>query len=133
MLADNQSLLVCTYLVHPASLRGRTHEHATDGRKVCSDVSFKLSKHQHQPQSKTETAISSLHLPCANQAEYAQDTQQHWVQDPVSSKPAVLIKKYNISQQKELELQLASQQVALQRFVLYPSSAVSVKHHPSAL
>jgi hypothetical protein len=38
-----------------------------------------------------------------------------WMQDPVSAGSAVLIKKYNISQQKELELQLGSQQVALQR------------------
>ena len=37
------------------------------------------------------------------------------VQDPVTSAPAVLIKRYNISQQKELELQLADQQLALQR------------------
>lgn len=36
-------------------------------------------------------------------------------QDPVTGRPATLIKRYNISQQKELELQLASQQVALQR------------------
>ena len=38
-----------------------------------------------------------------------------WMQDPVSASSAVLVKKYNISQQKELEIQLASQQVALQR------------------
>ncbi|KAL3144948.1 hypothetical protein ABBQ32_003454 [Trebouxia sp. C0010 RCD-2024] len=37
------------------------------------------------------------------------------MQDPVTGRPATLIKRYNISQQKELELQLASQQVALQR------------------
>ncbi len=37
------------------------------------------------------------------------------MQDPVSAGSAVLVKKYNISQQKELELQLASQQVTLQR------------------
>ena len=38
-----------------------------------------------------------------------------YVQDPVSERPAVLVKRYNISQQKELELQLSVQQVALQR------------------
>ncbi len=41
-----------------------------------------------------------------------------WMQDPVSAGSAVLVQKYNISQQKELELQLASQQVALQRSAL---------------
>ena len=43
------------------------------------------------------------------------------MQDPVSAGSAVLIKKYNMSQQKELELQLASQQVALQRSALHAS------------
>ena len=37
------------------------------------------------------------------------------VQDPVSLSPAVLVKRYNISQQKELELQLARQQDILQK------------------
>ena len=40
------------------------------------------------------------------------------LQDPVTELPAVLVKRYNISQQKELELQLAGQQAALQRYVL---------------
>lgn len=38
-----------------------------------------------------------------------------WVQDPVDGSPAVLVKRYNITQQKELELKLAEQQEALQR------------------
>ena len=36
------------------------------------------------------------------------------LQDPVALCPAVLVKKYDITQQKELELQLARQQEALQ-------------------
>lgn len=38
-----------------------------------------------------------------------------YVQDPVEMCPAVLVKRYDITQQKELELQLARQQVDLQR------------------
>ena len=38
-----------------------------------------------------------------------------WVQDPVDGSPAVLVKRYNITQQKELEIKLAEQQEALQR------------------
>lgn len=50
------------------------------------------------------------------------DTRCHLVrltslQDPVSEQPSVLVKRYNISQQKELELQLSIQQAALQRWV----------------
>ena len=37
------------------------------------------------------------------------------MQDPVSLCPSALVKRYNISQQKELELQLAVQQDILQR------------------
>lgn len=37
------------------------------------------------------------------------------MQDPVDSSPAVLVKRYNVTQQKELELQLSDQQEALQR------------------
>ena len=43
------------------------------------------------------------------------------MQDPVNSSPAVLIKRYNISQQKELEVQLARQQEALQRYIVFLS------------
>ena len=41
-----------------------------------------------------------------------------WLQDPVSLCPSALVKRYNISQQKELELQLAVQQDILQRYVM---------------
>ncbi|KAL3161210.1 putative 3',5'-cyclic phosphodiesterase pde-3 [Trebouxia sp. C0009 RCD-2024] len=37
------------------------------------------------------------------------------MQDPVDSSPAVLVKRYNITRQKELEIQLFNQQEALQR------------------
>ena len=37
------------------------------------------------------------------------------VQDPIERCPAVLVKRYDITQQKALELQLARQQVDLQR------------------
>ncbi|KAL0048533.1 hypothetical protein WJX82_005213 [Trebouxia sp. C0006] len=37
------------------------------------------------------------------------------MQDPIEVCPAVLVKRYDITQQKELELQLAQQQVGLQR------------------
>ena len=37
------------------------------------------------------------------------------VQDPVDGGPAVLVQRYNITQQKQLELQLSLQQEALQR------------------
>jgi len=37
------------------------------------------------------------------------------LQDPVDSSPAVLVKRYNVTQQKELELQLSCQQEALQK------------------
>ena len=38
------------------------------------------------------------------------------MQDPVTDDPAVLVKKNNITQQKELEIQLSVQQAALQRY-----------------
>lgn len=38
------------------------------------------------------------------------------LQDPVDGSAAVLVKRYNITQQKELELKLAEQQEALQRY-----------------
>ena len=38
-----------------------------------------------------------------------------YAQDPIEMCPAVLVKRYDITQQKELELQLARQQVDLQR------------------
>ena len=37
-------------------------------------------------------------------------------QDPVDGSPAVLVKRYNITQQKEMEIQLSMQQEALQRY-----------------
>ena len=39
------------------------------------------------------------------------------MQDPVTKRPAVLVKKRSITRQKELELQLDQQQAALQRQV----------------
>lgn len=39
------------------------------------------------------------------------------VQDPVDASPAVLTKRYNITQQKHVELQLTAHQEALQRWV----------------
>ena len=39
------------------------------------------------------------------------------LQDPVDGSPAVLVKRYNITHQKELEIQLLNQQEALQRCV----------------
>ena len=44
-----------------------------------------------------------------------------WVQDPVDASPAVLVKRYNITQQKHLELQLTAHQDALQRWALQPA------------
>ncbi len=41
--------------------------------------------------------------------------QSLMLQDPVDKKPAVLVQRYNITQQKQLELQLHLQQEALQR------------------
>ena len=41
------------------------------------------------------------------------------VQDPVDKRPAVLVQRYNITQQKQLELQLSLQQEALQRSALH--------------
>lgn len=38
------------------------------------------------------------------------------LQDPVDSSPAVLVKRFNVTQQKELEVQLSSQQEVLQRW-----------------
>ena len=38
-----------------------------------------------------------------------------YLQDPVDGSPAVLVRRYNITQQKELEIQLLNQQEALQR------------------
>ena len=40
------------------------------------------------------------------------------VQDPVTSGPAVLVKRYNITQQKQIEIQLEAQQELLQRYTL---------------
>lgn len=37
------------------------------------------------------------------------------VQDPVTNKPAVLVFVHNITQQKQMEMQLAQRQEALQR------------------
>ena len=39
------------------------------------------------------------------------------LQDPVDASPAVLVKRYNITEQKHLELQLTAHQDALQRSV----------------
>lgn len=39
------------------------------------------------------------------------------MQDPVDASPAVLVKRYNITEQKYLELQLTAHQDALQRSV----------------
>ena len=36
-------------------------------------------------------------------------------QDPVDSNPAVLVKRFNVTQQKELEVQLSIQKEVLQR------------------
>lgn len=46
-------------------------------------------------------------------------------QDPVDGSPAVLVKRYNITQQKEMEIQLSMQQEVLQRYA--GLSAVSCK------
>lgn len=45
------------------------------------------------------------------------DKPGNWtfLQDPVDGSSAVLVKRYNITQQKELELKLAEHQEALQR------------------
>lgn len=59
--------------------------------------------------------ILSIYLALPGSRGIHQSTSCVQVQDPVKTSPAVLIKRYNISQQKELELQLASQQMALQR------------------
>ncbi len=40
------------------------------------------------------------------------------MQDPVDSSPAVLVKRYNVTKQKELELQLSRQQEVLQKYVI---------------
>lgn len=37
------------------------------------------------------------------------------IQDPITDEAAVLVKRYNITQGKELELELAKQKLALQR------------------
>lgn len=37
------------------------------------------------------------------------------MQDPITSGAAVLVKRYNITQAKELELELAKQQISLKR------------------
>ena len=42
------------------------------------------------------------------------------VQDPVDGGAAVLVQRYNITQQKQLELQLSLQQEALQRSASNP-------------
>ena len=44
--------------------------------------------------------------------------QDVMLQDPVDKKPAVLVQRYNITQQKQLELQLHLQQEALQRLAI---------------
>lgn len=43
------------------------------------------------------------------------------MQDPVNALPAVLVKRYNITQQKHAELQLMLHEEALQRSALFPS------------
>ena len=37
------------------------------------------------------------------------------LQDPINSSPAVLVKRFNVTQQKELEAQLSIQKDVLQR------------------
>ena len=46
------------------------------------------------------------------------------LQDPMDTTPAVLVKRYNITEQKHLELQLTAHQDALQRL----ASLVACKH-----
>lgn len=50
-------------------------------------------------------------------------------QDPVDGSPAVLVKRYNITQQKETEMQLSAQQEALQRCACM--RACCLLHHRS--
>lgn len=42
-------------------------------------------------------------------------TKNPCLQDPVDSKPAVLVKRFNVTKQKELEVQLSIQKDVLQR------------------
>ena len=48
------------------------------------------------------------------------------VQDPVDGSPAVLVQRYNITEQKELELQLSLQQEALQKYVCSATSTLQL-------
>lgn len=50
------------------------------------------------------------------------------VQDPVDASPAVLVKRYNITQQKHIELQLTAHQEALQRWVAAPAPRPLLLH-----
>ena len=63
----------------------------------------------------------SIHIVCMSSLQTGpQVVQNVMLQDPVDKKPAVLVQRYNISQQKQLELQLHLQQEALQRSANYP-------------
>ena len=63
--------------------------------------------------------------------------QSACLQDPVDASPAVLVKKYDITQQKELELKLSVQQQELQRcnaalfFIIFASQLCRHPHHCS--
>ncbi|DBB13951.1 TPA: hypothetical protein ACH3X3_000930 [Trebouxia sp. C0006] len=124
MLTANQAAL----LAHQRSALGLT---VSAGSAITLRSLFDCGSYeggQQEAQAAYDEAVNAvfnLQVECHRHAQphiSKKDGRTKWamiemwpMQDPVSAGSAVLIKKYNISQQKELELQLGSQQVALQR------------------
>lgn len=82
--------------------------------------------HRH---ARVTAAPCSMHDVQRGTLEAMNHNMQTRLQDPVSLCPSALVKRYNISQQKELELQLAVQQDILQRYVM--AIAVDLYMHTS--
>ncbi|KAL0024765.1 hypothetical protein WJX79_003822 [Trebouxia sp. C0005] len=124
MLTANQAAL----LAHQRSALGLTASHgsAITLRSLFDCGSYDGGQQEAQAAyDEAVNAVFSLQVDCHRHIHphiSKKDGRTKWamiemwpMQDPVTAGSAVLAKKYNISQQKELELQLASQQVALQR------------------
>ena len=96
-----------------SSLAARSNALATNSKKYANSalsiVSYQLIKLS------PAIALSSA-VPEALQIHITLSSHQECLmQDPVDRSPAVLVKRYNVTEQKELELQLSDQQEALQK------------------
>ncbi|DBB03659.1 hypothetical protein WJX82_000931 [Trebouxia sp. C0006] len=125
-------LLVANDAAMEACLHSTAGLKVSEGQDVTLKTLFDLGSYpggEEESQTEYEDAVQAIfHLQleryCHTQAHHNPEKggAMRWeciemwpMQDPVDSSPAVLVKRYNVTQQKELELQLSCQQEALQK------------------